>query len=180
MKKSALLLSLILSSALLAGCGDNTSSQQATASQDKPAEIVPSVPIKDHQYSMKDGFEYGYEQGLSENQQNAGQVASTLLMFKYAGQKDGAFQVYTKDAVNEVIAVMQCSNPCDFMKVMTFYQGENIKTERMRATEGSIGWAVMSDAINGKLQQYFVDKNGKKLAIWFDEKKGITSTPVSQ
>lgn len=34
---------------------------------------------------MKDGFEYGYEQAVSENDQKKGQAANELLMFKYAG-----------------------------------------------------------------------------------------------
>lgn len=143
------------------------------------AEIAPE-PIKiDHYYSMKDGYEYGYEQAISQDSADAGQVASTLAMFKYSGQKDGVYQTYTKN-VSGVITSLQCNNPCDFIKVMTFLNGQHLTTERLKATEGSIGWTVMADAINGQLEAFVQEKNGKSFSVWFDEEKGLQTTAVDK
>lgn len=162
------LIAVVLVGVMLNGCGNKESAQ---------AKIIEPAPKLDHGYSMKDGYEYGYEQAISADQQNAGQAATTLMMFKYVGQKNGMHQAYSKGA-DGAITVAQCSNPCDFIKVMVFYQGEYLRTERMKATDGTVGWMVMADAINGKLEQYVADRNGKKMHIWFDEKNGVITTPV--
>lgn len=166
MKK--LLFTMVLSGLIIAGCGNDKAPAPKAA---EPAAVVPAEPIKDHEYSLKDGVEYGYERAISENEANQGKAASELLMAKYAGEKDGAYQAYIKQG--QVIAVFQCGNPCEFIKIMTFMDGEHINTERMRATEGTIGWSIMADAINGKLRPYVGDRNGRKFNVWFDEKKGI-------
>ena len=154
----------ILISLALTGC--NQGSPAVTT--EKEAEIAPQT-VLDHYYSLKDGYDYGYEQGLSEEAIQQGQAATSLLMFKYAGQKNGIYQVYSKDS--DVSTVIECSNPCDFMKIMVFAKGiGHIKTERMRATNGTIGWSVIADAINGKLEQFQGAKNDKKFTVWFDEK----------
>ena len=159
----------------VSGCSQEQSSAEAAA----PAEIVAAAPTIDHYYSLKDGLEYGYEQAVSLDAQNAGQVAGTLMMFKFAGENGGFYQAYNKDT-SGAITVAECANPCEFIKVMMFYNGEHVNTERMRATEGTIGWLVMADAINGKLEQYQIDKNGKKYTVWFDEKKGPKTTEIAQ
>ncbi len=180
MKKIMIILSIAIGASVLSGCGNNDDAEKQPTSNAKEAqaEIAPETPKVDHWYSMKDGYEYGYEQAVSQDQANAGQVGSTLMMFKYAGQKDGIYQVYSTDSTTGAMTVAQCSNPCDFMKVMVFFQGEHIKTERLKAQEGMVGWYVMSDAINGKLEQYVGARNGKKVHVWFDEQSGLTSTPI--
>ena len=45
---------------------------------------------------MKDGYEYGYEQAISQDAADSGQVATSLLMFKFVGEKDGNYQVFSK------------------------------------------------------------------------------------
>lgn len=166
MKKLYLFVALL--SLALAGCGNG---QQTSAIPEKPAQVVPPMPVKDHEYSLKDGVEYGYERAVSAEEANQGKAASQLLMVRYAGTKGGDYQAYIKDGL--VIAVFQCSNPCEFIKIMTYLDGEHVKTERMRATEGTVGWSVMADAINGKLQPYVGERNGRKFNVWFDERKGV-------
>lgn len=159
---------------------DKTTETNAQA-QSAPAEIAPEPVKTDHYYSLKDGYEYGYEQGLSQNSTNEGQVASTLLMFKFAGEKDGIYQAYAKNAMG-AFDVIQCTNPCNYFKEMIFFNGEHIKTERVKAVEGSIGWSVMADAINGKLEQY-VGMNSvtrKKVNVWFDEQNGMNGNPIDK
>ncbi|MDP2153822.1 MAG: hypothetical protein Q8J66_09215 [Methylotenera sp.] len=159
----------------LVGCGDGGKS-----TSEQNAEIAPSEPVVDHYYSMNDGYEYGYEQGLSNDSVNAGQVASTLIMFKYAGVKDGVYQVYTKNNMG-AFDVLECTNPCQYLKEMIFYNGSHLKTERIKAVEGSIGWSVMADAINGKMEQFIAEKNnGAKSTVWFNEKTGLKFTSVDK
>lgn len=159
---------------IVSGCTDKSAVEAAA-----PAKIVAPVSVIDHYYSLKDGFEYGYEPAVSLDAQNAGQVAGTLMMFKFAGESNGFYQAYNKDT-SGAITVAECANPCEFIKVMVFYNGVHVNTERMRATDGTIGWLVMSDAINGKLEQYQMDKNGKKYSVWFDEKMGLKTTVMAQ
>lgn len=140
------------------------------------AQTVAPVEIKTHNYSLKDGYQYGYERAISTEDANQGKAASELLMVRYAGTKGGDFQAYVIDG--SLIAVFQCSSPCEFIKIMTFMNYEHIKTDRMRAVEGTMGWSVMSDAINGKLDQYIGQRNGKNVHVWFDEKNGAISTPI--
>lgn len=176
MKKLILLSAVVLA---LTGCSDNSSMPK---DEQKPvAEIVQESPKIDHYYAMKDGYEYGYEQAISQDAENSGQGASTLVMFKYAGEKDGVYQAYMKEATGAV-TTLQCNNPCEFIKINVFFNGEHIKTERMKATEGTIGWLVMADAINGKLEQYvgMNKQTGKKVNVWFTEQDGMVATQIKQ
>lgn len=159
----------------LAGCGDEAGTK-GISSEPAEAEVVPPVKAE-HLYSVEDNGEYGYERGISQNDQQEGRVANSLLMFRFAGQRDGKYQAYHKEG--PAVVAMECSNPCEFIKAMTFYDGELIKKEMVRATEGSIGWSVMSDAINGYMKPYVAGKQGKEYQLTFDEKRGIQKVPVS-
>ena len=174
MKKLILAIAVMLA---LVGCDDNSNK----APEKLAAEIAQEVPKADHYYSIKDGYEYGYEQAISQNSLNAGQIASALIMFKYAGEKNGVYQAFSNEATGAT-TVLQCNNPCDFIKVMVFLDGEHIKTERVKAVAGSIGWTVMSDAINGKLEQYIRmnKQTNKKVNVWFAEQEGMEATPIKQ
>lgn len=161
----------------LAGCDQQ---KPAAISAPSPvAEVAPEVPVIDHYYSMKDGYEYGYEMSVSQDDANAGQVASKLLMFKYAGQKENLYQAFSQDQ-SGAYDVIQCENPCKYIKEMMFYNGRVVKVERFSATEGSLGSSVLSDAMNNKLEQY-IGKNkrtGQKVNLWFDEENGMVATPL--
>lgn len=139
-------------------------------------EKEPPLPVVDHNYAMKDGYQYGYARAISEEEASNGQVAEQLMMFKFTGSRDGKFQIFTE--TDGVISTLECENPCEFMKAMVFYQGRHIKTERFRAAEGSVGALALTDAINGKLDQFVSGKNSKLVNVWFDEKKGVITTPV--
>lgn len=161
----------------LTGCDNNSN---ASKDKQKPvAEIALDTPQIDHYYSLKDGSEYGYEQAVSLDSANAGQAAPTLIMFKYAGEKSGVYQAYMKEDTGAVTS-LECNNPCEFIKINVFFDGQHIKTERIKATEGTIGWLVMADAINGKLEQHIAihKKTGEKAHVWFTEQDGMLITPI--
>lgn len=129
-------------------------------------------------YSLKDGYEYGYEKVLSDADVKAGKVASTLIMFKYAGKKDNTYQVFNTD--QSVYTVFQCKEPCEFIQIMTFDDSRILSKETMRAVYGSVAQVVMDDARNGMLEQYVGEATGVKVNVWFDESKGVIATPVNE
>lgn len=159
MKKFALMLVVFA----LAGCGDSTAPSSATQAEAALVEPLPAA----HYYSLEDGTEYGYEPAISQNDQESGMVAKSMVMFRYAGQRDGKHQVYAKDGSN--MTVIECANPCEFMKLMSFYDGEFVNKELIRAKEGSMGWSAISDGINGFMKPTVKVKNGKSIRLWFDE-----------
>lgn len=167
----------IFLSCFLAACGQPEQPKPVSA----PAAVAPVAPVKTHNYSLRDGFEYGYERAVSPEQQQKGQLASALMMAKFAGQRDGKYQAYSKDAdqIGSVV-VLECSNPCEFMKVMVFVEGGHVSTQRLRVAPGIIGWMILEDAINGELEQYVAERDGRKFTVWFDEKKGLVTTPFAQ
>ncbi|WP_114152640.1 hypothetical protein [Chromobacterium haemolyticum] len=161
----------------LSGCGGNEAGKTATAASAPPEAVAQEAPpAPKHLYALKDGFEYGYEPALSENDQKAGQAGTKLLMFKYAGARDGVYQVYRKEGSGVFVA--ECSSPCEFIKTMAFFGQEHIKTERMRANPNLLIMSVLADAMNGQMDQWKSEKNGKKGTIWFTE-KGPKFTPDS-
>ncbi|WP_293934018.1 hypothetical protein [Iodobacter sp.] len=179
-------LALLLIGLALSGCGaekNEAAAPKVVASSE--AEIVPE-PHEDvspvspkHWYVMRDGSEYGYERVLSKNETDQGQAAGTLIMIKYAGQKNGKHQIYLQQ--KEEFDVFECNEPCDYIKTMTFYGDELIRTERLKFVPGTIAASAMMDAFNGQLEVVKVQKKSKPnidLNIWFSEKSGIVLTPV--
>lgn len=154
--------------------GDVNQQQVVVESQEPTAQPREAQ----HYYSMRDGNEYGYEMALSQDAINQGQVAPTMAMFRYHGSRDGKFQASTTES-GDVTTTLECSNPCEFMKIIVSSKSlGHIKTERMRAAEGAVGWYVMQDAINGKMEQYIGQRNGKKYTVWVEE-SGVIKTPVN-
>jgi hypothetical protein len=161
----------------------NTSEDKDASKESGKAAPVALVntpeppPAITHNYTLKDGQEYGYELALTQADKDEGRAASPILMFKYSGDKGNTVQVYqNKDGVTSVI---ECELPCEFMKIMIFSDGlGHISTDRMRRTAGTVGEQVTTDALNGELDQYELEKNGKKYNVWWDEKRGPVLTQV--
>lgn len=153
---------------LLAACSHNEQAA-APASQAEPVAEVPPAPT--HNYTVYMDDEYGYQPAVSENQLNNGQVATTLFMLKYLGEKNGKYQLFTKQNDN-VMTVMECQNPCQFIKLHHLVNGMGVvKTEVMEAAPDSIGKLAFDDAINGELQQFVKEDGGKRYTVWLDGKK---------
>lgn len=177
---------VLLLAGLIGGCSSKTSDSGPgpAVAPALPSSSVPPAPapepMRTHHYVLKDGFEYGYERPPSKDEQDRGIATGILMMVKYAGERNGVHQVYSKDQATGAVSVIECSDPCEFMKVMVFAypQGGALSVQRLRAAPGIMGAAIMEDAIGGELQQYFSERNGKSFSIWFDEKKGLLVTPV--
>ena len=82
---------------LIAGCSQqNSTSTAASQPAISDASAASEAVVEKHNYVVKDGLEYGYESELSQNDKDQGKVANTVLMFRFAGEKDGRYQVYIK------------------------------------------------------------------------------------
>lgn len=134
---------------------------------------------KQHYYSLKEGNSYGYEKELTEHDRQSGVMAKSLVMFKYSGSKEGIHQVYSDDQLTKTLIVIECSDPCEFLKILTYYNGsESPIIERMRTAEGTIGFSVMSDAISGNLEPVYKVKDGIKHRIWLTDHGTMMEQPV--
>ncbi|MDD4930484.1 MAG: hypothetical protein PHP85_14605 [Gallionella sp.] len=143
------------------------------------AAVVPQSKVKSHNYSLKDGVEYGYERAVSVEEANKGQAAASLLMAKFVGIQDGKYQVMAAVGSSpNTVVVVECTNPCEFIKNMVYYQGQMVSSQRIRVTPDLIAWLMLEDAINGHLEQYIKETNGKKFFLWFDETKGVIKTEI--
>ena len=135
-------------------------------------------PPPRHNWTYRDGNQYGYEQGISDEQRAQGQVATKLLMFRFNGERDGKYQAYVRDG--DYASVLECQSPCEYVKSMVFTgRGKAIRTEHMRAVSGSIASALIEDMRDGDLELYTFEREGKRYSHWFDEKTGVQRIPVS-
>jgi len=152
---------------MLVACGmdkDNFSKNENGPEAGKLAE-------PEHNYAVYMDGEYGYQPAVSENQTNNGQVAATLFMVKYLGEKNGKYQLFSKQN-DHVMAVMECQNPCEFIKLNHIINGMGVvKTEVMEAAPDSLGRIAFEDAIAGKLEPFVKEENGKRYSVWLEDKK---------
>jgi hypothetical protein len=141
------------------------------ANNESSAPVSIDIPVKPaplHHYVLKDGYEYGYEAALTENEKSNGRVAGQILMFKYSGSKGDTVQLFQTS--DDLTMIVQCEFPCDFIKLITYspHLG-HINTERLRRADGMIASMAISDAIDEFLVQYVTERNGSKFNVWWDE-----------
>lgn len=139
----------------LFGCSDSAS--------------VPSVQIAKptQRYVLKDGDQYGYEQALSQDDQKRGQAATKVQMYSYLGRRDSTIQVmHRADKKSRFVA--ECTLPCDFVKVYTFYGDQFVGKETIRLQPGALLGEVFDDAANGRLEQMVGEQRGQKVTFWVD------------
>lgn len=170
MKKYICLLALSLG---LVACEKDDSApktaQESTGTQTTGAvESVVSDLVLPHNYSLKDGLEYGYELAISQDAAESGQAASSILMFRYSGNKDGKVQLFGDEG--GVITTAECEGNCDFIKVMTFMGNQMLSKEMIKGGGISVASLALDDARNGKLEQYVHEEKGKKYHVWYTEK----------
>lgn len=136
------------------------------------AEELPPTTVKVaepplHNFAMRAGDEYGYEPDVSEAQKQSGQVTAPLMMFRFAGERNGMYQIFHSNG--NVRTVVDCEKPCEFVRARTFVNGHQTRVERVRRAEGSILYYAMDDAIHDRLSQHFSMKKGERLAVWYDD-----------
>lgn len=139
---------------------------------------IAAAAAADHYYVLKDGDHYGYERKLTDAEKQAGSVAPEVVMMRYAGQHGGVHQVFYYQRGGHYAEVYECAAPCEFIKVMTFARGKLVRSNRFRATPDSLGWAVMQDAMNGRLTVAKIGPDRNETA-WFDEREGLVLSPIA-
>lgn len=72
-------------------------------------------------------------------------------MVRYLGQRGDVHVVAVSPAGDTTLS---CQVPCEFVKLETRVAGRVLHKETTRAVEGSLGWAIMADAMNGELKPY--------------------------
>lgn len=169
--KLSLIFAVMSAAVFVAGCGDQQT--PAVAKKEAGAEIIKPQK-RGHNYEMREGMDYGYSAAISQDAQKSGQVAPKILMFKYAGQRDGKHQVHSSDGVN--FTAIECSSPCEVMKIMNFidkdYLRDTVHVERIKNQPGTIANLVIDDALNGRLNNYGMGRGKQTFQVWVDERAG--------
>lgn len=139
-------------------------------------EMRGSSSASSHNYTVVDGREYGYPQEVSTSAKQEGRVAGSVIMFRYAGVRNGKHQLLV--VKGDVITAFECAEPCQVIKVMavptiTAPVGA-VHIEHLQYNPASIAGAAIDDAVNGRLELYEdVDNLGRKTHMWIDEKVGL-------
>ena len=129
-----------------------------------------------HYHVLQDGYQFGYERQLSQELANTGQAAAPLVMLRYLGEQDGKHQIVETEGATDL--VMECANPCKFIKIMGFVGGEFAEKQHLKYVPGIVAYYAFEDAFNGQLKQFVYEKSGKQVHLWFDEQKGMIKKPV--
>ncbi|MCU7371595.1 hypothetical protein PEC18_12230 [Paucibacter sp. O1-1] len=140
-----------------------------------PAVPPPEAP-RAHLYDSRDGASYGYTAQLSDVQRQAGQVANSIVMISYAGNRDGRHQVHLHEG--QALVGYECSAPCDVIKVMTVLDVDGlrnqVRVEHLRSAPNMIAAMALQDAMSGRLEPYTQDYDEIPYELWIDQTKGLT------
>jgi hypothetical protein len=135
-------LAACLSVLLVAGCSESPNTESPNMENDQAKEEAPT-----HNYRVKEGANYGYVGGISDEERKSGKTAAELHLFRYVGEKDGVHTVQQVEEDGTVLLTATCTDPCEFMKLKI---GDAV--ERIEYNPESLGGAVMQDAITGQLE----------------------------
>lgn len=123
---------------------------QAGTSNAKP---LAAPRLRDHRYSIKDGYVYAYESMVSNNERDQGALMSEMVSIQYLGYKGGKYQVRTLSQ-SGFYAVMDCDQPCEHIRTREFYRQGLEKKSYMKMAHGSVAEAIFTDAAMGKLDRF--------------------------
>lgn len=140
--------------------------------QGEPTSMVAKPAPRAHNYYVKDGMDYGYPRALSSVEKQAGQAAEAVVMFRYAGVRDGKHQVHSHDG--QLFIAFECENPCGVIKAMSFIDADmlrdTVKIERFVNAKGTVAAGVFEDVFAGELRQYGMERGNKRYQVWVDDR----------
>lgn len=144
------------------------------------ANMASAQDVGAHNFQVQDGLQYGYKAAISETARASGQVAPQILMFRFAGERDGKFQVHTVEG--NAVTALECTKPCKVVKTIAFidanYLRQSTQVSHMAYEPGTIAYAVFEDALNGRLRPYGMERGNKRYQVWVEEKRGFREYPV--
>jgi hypothetical protein len=150
---------------------------QAQVQSPSPAP-APAAPVRLHNYDSRDGMAYGYTAAITPEQRQAGRVSESVVMFFYAGQREGRHQVHIYEGSR--VTAAECAAPCDVIKVLTVMDLDslrgNVSVEYMRNAPGVIAGLALQDALAGKLEPYAEIQPDGRFEVWVDQLKGLRRT----
>lgn len=159
---------------VLGGCGKAEESPQASPGA---VTAAPQMKLPAHNYSVKDGSEYGYQSKLTEEDVRQGKAAISLRMFSYLGERDGLHQVMLREGNVRLIA--ECANPCVHARVYRFIDGDFIDREIYAMNPSMLLSQVFDDALAGQLEQLQGMRDGRLVSFWVDTaEKRVVHYPV--
>lgn len=136
---------------------------------------VPTNAKSLHQYVLRDGMEYGYEVAISNDEKSGRPAPKIVAMYRYLGRKGDIYQTMLRNG--EIRIVFECTKPCDAGTLHTFEGTQYVSNEVLRLEPDTLLNAVMSDAMNGYLEQSVETQNGKATSLWVDgESKRLITT----
>lgn len=142
-----------------------------------PTEAVALTkpPEPQHFYSIADGGEYGYEPARTQQDIEAGVAATSFVMVRYLGTRDGQLQIAT--VLNKyALQVMDCRQPCDIVRVRAFSSGQMISKELIRPDPTAIVALALRDAATSQLKPWQT-KDGKFVFYGDDHRRHFYDSP---
>ncbi|MDQ2861540.1 MAG: hypothetical protein M3T55_12625 [Pseudomonadota bacterium] len=106
---------------------------------------APTPPA--HNWSYREGQEYGYPGAISEDEQKAGQAIASVQMFRFLGTQNGVYTVAR--VANGAATIASCANPCQVVKLSS-----GGLMQRVTFNPESIVGAALTDAFNGQMEVY--------------------------
>lgn len=132
--------------ALTAACSGSGPDQQ-NSGQIETGDVATVEKSKPN-YFEKEGYNYIYQAGLSEDDKNAGRTTGTLITFRYLGKEGDLFTLADIGSDGQVTGRNQCKNPCKIIKMTS---SDGTKDQMAYQPESLIG-SAFDDAFNGHLE----------------------------
>jgi len=130
------------------------------------AETPAKTP--DHYYAYQDEARYGYESVLSPDDIKKGIKTKEMATARFVGARDGKYQILL--TVGAATELLECSKPCEFFKASRLEGIRGYTRSFMRNEKGTVAWAAMQDAMNGKMTRAKLGQN--KEFLWFNWQYG--------
>ncbi|MFI5447737.1 hypothetical protein [Polaromonas sp. UC242_47] len=148
--------------------------------QQPPTSLQSAAVVREHNYDLKEGVDYGYTVLLTDDQRKAGKASAEIVMFSYAGQRDGKHQIHARQT--SILTAYECAAPCEIIKVISAMDIDGLRktvnVDRLRPSPNMIAALALQDAMTGKLEPYAEYQGKQRYGLWVDERQGIVRTAL--
>jgi hypothetical protein len=112
------------------------------APRHRDAQPPPAATAHNWQYRV--GQDYAYQGELSDDQRKAGQTRPSVQIYRYLGQRGGAYELRFDGET------ASCANPCETI----YIHAGLFHVERLAFDPDTLLGAAFTDAFNGQLAVY--------------------------